>query len=106
MDDFYQWQENDLIVNLKVQPKASRDEISGLQGNALKVRITAPPVDGKANKHLINYLSDIFDVAKSNIQLISGHSGRDKRIRVHAPKALPDLIKRPSPGTDSRHRTP
>ena len=84
-----EWQGEDLILRVRVQPKASRDEISGLQGDALKVRITAPPVDGKANAHLIKFLAKQFGVAKSSITLISGESGRDKRLRIHAPAKLP-----------------
>jgi uncharacterized protein (TIGR00251 family) len=84
-----EWQGEDLILRVRVQPKASRDEICGLQGEALKVRITAPPVDGKANAHLIKYLSKQFGVAKSAITLLNGETGRDKRLRIHAPARLP-----------------
>ena len=84
-----EWQGEDLFLRVRVQPKASRDEFCGLQGEALKVRITAPPVDGKANAHLIKFLAKQFGVAKSSITLISGESGRDKRLRIHAPAKLP-----------------
>ena len=84
-----EWQGEDLLLRVRVQPKASRDEISGLQGEALKVRITAPPVDGKANAHLIKYLAKQFGVAKSAVTLVSGETGRDKRLRIHAPAKLP-----------------
>lgn len=94
MSDFYSWQDDDLILNVKVQPKASKDEIAGELGDALKVRITAPPVDGKANKHLIAYLAKLFGVAKSNIELLSGDTGRDKRLRITQPKKLPEIIRR------------
>lgn len=105
MQDFYQWQDNDLLLNVRVQPRASKDEISGVHGNALKVRITAPPVDGKANRHLIQYLAGVFGVAKSAVELVSGVSGRDKRLLVHAPRKLPEYVRPAQPGKDSTRRT-
>ena len=92
MNHFYQWQDDDLLLRIKVQPKASKDELSEILGDCLKVRITAPPVDGKANKHLITFLAKTFKVAKSNVELISGETGREKRIKIHSPKHLPDFI--------------
>ena len=90
---FYQWQDENLFLRIKVQPKASKDEISEVLGNSLKVRITAPPVDGKANKHLIEFLAKIFKVPKSDVVLISGETGRDKRIKICSPRQLPGIIK-------------
>ncbi len=92
MNHFYQWQNKDLLLRIKVQPKASKDELSEILGDYLKVRITAPPVDGKANKHLIAFLAKTFKVAKSNVELISGETGREKRIKIHSPKILPSII--------------
>ncbi len=92
MNHFYQWQNKDLLLRIKVQPKASKDELSEILGDYLKVRITAPPVDGKANKHLIAFLAKTFKVAKSNVELISGETGREKRIKIHSPKILPGII--------------
>lgn len=83
-------QGEDLILRVRVQPRASRDEVCGLQGEALKIRITAPPVDGKANAHLIRFLAREFGVAKSAVELLSGETGRDKRLRIHAPARLPE----------------
>ena len=56
------------------------------------VRITAPPVDGKANKHLIKMLAKQFSVAPSSIQLLSGETVREKRLCIPNPKQLPDFI--------------
>ncbi len=64
MAGFYQWQGDDLILRVKVQPKASKDELAEILGDQLKVRITAPPVDGKANKHLLAFLSKLFKTPK------------------------------------------
>ena len=86
---WYQWQDDDLLLSVRVQPKASRDEIIGPHENALKIRITAPPVDGKANTHLIKFLAKTFGVPKSRVEIVSGESGRLKRLRIQAPTALP-----------------
>ena len=101
MESCYHWQNDDLLLSVKVQPKASKDEIIGIQDGALKVRITAPPVDGKANRHLISYLSGVFKVAKSRIELIAGETGRNKRLRIRSPKLLPEQIRRSPPDKDS-----
>jgi uncharacterized protein (TIGR00251 family) len=89
---FYRWQGSDLLLNILVQPKAGKDEIVGPQGDVLKVRIKAPPVDGEANQALVKFLSKTFKVPKSNIDIISGETSRHKRLRIHAPKLLPDGI--------------
>lgn len=85
---WYRWDGDDLILNVHLQPKSSRDEICGTHGDALKIKITAPPIDGKANAHLIKFLAKQFGVAKSKIELISGETSREKRLRVHQPKKL------------------
>jgi hypothetical protein len=89
MAGWYRWDGDDLIVEIRVQPRASRDEIVGPHGEQLKVRITAPPVDGKANSHLVRYLAKAFGVAPSAVMLVGGETGRDKRLRIHAPRELP-----------------
>jgi uncharacterized protein (TIGR00251 family) len=91
----YTWEDDRLTLNVRVQPRASRDEIVGIQGNHLKVRITAPPVDGKANTHLIQFLAQEFGVPKSRITLIGGEYGREKRILILAPARLPIDLSRP-----------
>ncbi len=90
-EDWYRWDGGDLILLLHIQPKARKDEISGPHGDRLKIRITAPPVDGKANKHLIKFLAESFDVPAARITLESGDSGRDKRVRIASPRQLPEI---------------
>jgi len=82
-----------LILNLHVQPKASKDEWCGLHGDRLKLRIKAPPVDGKANQYLLKFIAGEFAVSKSACKLLSGESGRDKRIAISAPSRSPELLK-------------
>jgi len=93
-DDFFHWQGDDLIIRIYVQPKASKNEFCAVHDDAIKVRITAPPIDGKANQQLIQFLSKNFKVPKSQVQLLSGESSRQKRFCIHSPKALPAIILR------------
>ncbi|WAG79381.1 DUF167 domain-containing protein [Metapseudomonas furukawaii] len=88
---WYRWAGEDLILDCHLQPKASRDEFAGLHGERLKIRLTAPPVDGKANAHLMAFLAEAFGVAKSQVSLESGELNRQKRIRIQKPRILPDL---------------
>ena len=83
---------DELWLDLFIQPKASRDQIQGEHGDELKVAITAPPVDGQANSHLIKYLAKQFKVAKGQIQIVRGELGRHKTVTIHAPKQLPEEI--------------
>lgn len=94
------WEGEALILHLRIQPRASRDEFAGSYGDSqYRIRITAAPVDGKANRHLMRFLSKSFGVAKSRIELLSGSSGRDKVIRIPHPAKLPipGIGKPPSP---------
>lgn len=90
MAGWYTWQGETLLLTLRVQPRASSDEIVGPHGEeSLKVRITAPPVDGKANQHLIKFLAKAFAVPKAQVSLLKGDFGRNKRFAIEAPKQLP-----------------
>ena len=89
------WQGRDLVLRVQVQPRASRDEFAGLLGNALKVRLTAPPVEGRANEALIAFLAGAFGVAKSQVTLLRGESGRQKQLKITAPARLPAGIEIP-----------
>ena len=65
-----------------VQPRSSKNKIVGIHGDAVKIAITAPPVDGKANAAIIKFLSKLFGVSKSSVEIISGDTGRNKRVVV------------------------
>lgn len=81
-----------LVLRLYIQPKASRDSIIGLHGDELKVAITAPPVDGKANAHLVKYLAKLFHVAKSQVLVEKGELGRHKQIKIIDPQQIPTEV--------------
>lgn len=79
-----------LVLTLHIQPGAKRTEVAGVHGDALKIRLAAPPVDGKANEELIAFLAQEFGVPKRRVELVSGASSRNKRVSVHAPTLRPD----------------
>ncbi|RPH26101.1 YggU family protein [Buttiauxella warmboldiae] len=81
-----------LVLRLYIQPKASRDSIIGLHGDELKVAITAPPIDGKANAHLVKYLAKQFKVAKSLVVVEKGELGRHKQVKIIEPQHIPTQI--------------
>ena len=93
-DAWYRWQDESLLLSVRVQPRAKRDELIGPQDGHLRVRITAPPVDGKANDHLRRFLATEFGVPQSQVELVAGAQARLKRIRILAPRKLPDGIAR------------
>lgn len=88
----YVWDGADLILRVRAQPRASRDEWLGVQEDRFRVRITAPPVEGQANAHLQAFLAELFGVAKRQVTLLTGQTGRDKRWRIIAPKRWPPGI--------------
>ena len=69
-------------LTVHVQPKASRSEIAGLHGDALKVRLAAPPVDGAANEELIRVIAKWAGVPRSAVALVSGHTSRRKVVQI------------------------
>lgn len=81
-----------LLLRLYTQPKASRDSLVGLHGDELKVAITAPPVDGKANSHLITFLAKQFRVPKSQVVLVKGETSRHKQIKIVDPQQIPTEV--------------
>lgn len=87
-------EKTDSTIRLRIytQPKASRDEIVGLHGDELKVVITAPPVEGKANGHIIKYLAKQFGVAKSQVNIVKGELSRHKLIEVQGAKSVPPKV--------------
>ena len=69
-------------ITVHVQPKASRSEIAGLHGDALKVRLAAPPVDGAANEELTRVIARWAGVPRSAVTLVSGHTSRRKILEI------------------------
>jgi len=74
--------EGGVTFAVRVVPRASRNEIVGVQGDALKVRLTAPPVEGRANEVLVAFLAQRLGVRKSQVEIVAGATSRQKIIRV------------------------
>jgi uncharacterized protein len=68
--------------SVRVQPRASRTAISGIVGDAVKVALAAPPVEGKANEVLIRFFAELFEVPRAAVEIVSGESSRNKVVRV------------------------
>ena len=79
-----------MILQIHAQPGAKRTEIAGVHGDALRIRLAAPPVEGKANDALLAFLAEAFGVPQKNVLLIRGSRGRRKAIRIEAPVLRPD----------------
>ena len=73
-----------IVLKLHIQPRASKSEVCGVQGDALKIRLTSPPVDGAANKLCREFLAELFHVPKSAVEIVSGEASRHKRVKITA----------------------
>ena len=69
-----------VVLNVRAQPRSSRSGVDGVVGDALKVRIRSAPVDGKANKELVETLADAFSLPKSRVSFVGGETSKSKRI--------------------------
>lgn len=85
-----------LYLRVRLQPRSSRNAIDGVQGDCLRLRLTAPPVEDTANKALIEFLSDLLNIKKSSIEIDSGHKSREKRVRIDGltVEALEEIVSR------------
>ncbi len=90
---FFSWKNNILLLHVVIQPRASKDEIVGLHADRLKIRLKAPPVDGRANEYLIRYLAGLFGLAKKNIQVTKGQTNRLKTLRIESLTDLPPTLR-------------
>ncbi|UCD90606.1 MAG: YggU family protein [Desulfobacterales bacterium] len=88
-----------ITFKVYIQPRSSKNMIIGPHGDAIKIKLTAPPVDNAANKMCIEYLAKCFKVPKKSIEIVSGHNSRTKRIHLrytrenNATRAEQDRIK-------------
>jgi uncharacterized protein len=82
-----------VLLRIHVQPRASRTEMAGRHGDALKIRLAAPPVDNAANDALVRFLAARLGVASAAVEVMTGHRGRRKTVRVLGP-AVADARRR------------
>ena len=73
-----------VVFDVRVQPRSSKNSIAGDYAGALKIRLTAPPVDNAANRMCITFLAKCLGVSKSSLEIITGHTGRHKQVLLRA----------------------
>ena len=71
-----------VTLSIRIQPRASKNEIVTMESGGLKIRLTAPPVDGAANEALVKFLADTLSIPKSHVEIVSGHTSREKIVRI------------------------
>jgi uncharacterized protein (TIGR00251 family) len=74
--------DNSATFAVKVVPRASKNQIVGMEGDAIKIRLNAPPVEGKANEALVKFLAETLGVSRAQIEIVRGHASRRKVVRV------------------------
>ena len=75
------------VLSLRIIPRAAKNAIQGVHGDALKIRLCAPPVEGAANSALVEFISDVLSIPRARIQLLSGQTSRNKRVLLAGMKA-------------------
>jgi len=84
---YFYWRDNDLFLEVYVQPNASKNKIIGMHGDKLKISVKTPPIDSKANIELVNFLAQILGIPKKQIFVAKGLTARNKLIAIkNAPK--------------------
>ncbi len=71
-----------VIFAVKVLPRASRNQLVAIEGDIIKIRLTAPPVEGKANQALIRFLAELLSVSRSQVEILTGEKSKQKIVRV------------------------
>jgi len=80
---FLRAQPNGVLLSVKLQPRASKNEIGDPLGDELKIKVTAPPVDAAANEALVELLAEKLDCARNRIEIVRGHKSRHKTAKLH-----------------------
>lgn len=81
-----------MLLMVHAQPGAKQSGFAGVHGDAVKIRLAAPPLDGRANRELCRFLADACGVAPSAVEITSGEGARTKRVRIRQPRELPALL--------------
>lgn len=89
---WFRIEDSAIILTLHVQPGAKRSEIAGLHGEALKIRLAAPPIEGRANDALLRYLAELFSVPQRNVELLRGAQSRHKVVRISGSTVAPQEL--------------
>ena len=89
---WYRREGDSIKLTLHIQPGAKRSEVSGLHGDALKIRLAAPPIEGRANEALLRFVADSFDVPLRQVELLRGAQSRHKMVKVQGSKIEPESL--------------
>lgn len=92
MGDWYRLHDAVITLALHVQPGAKRSEIIGLHGDALKIRLSAPPIDGRANEAVLKFIAELFDVPLRNVTLKQGEQSRRKIVTITDSNINPEVL--------------
>jgi len=92
VSEWYRRDGDVISLTLHVQPGAKRTEISGLHGEALKIRLAAPPIEGRANEALLRFIADTFCVPMRQVELKQGGQSRHKVVMVTGSKVAPESV--------------
>ncbi len=95
--NFLRAQVDGVLLSVKLQPRASKNEICGMLGDELKIKVTAPPVDAAANQALVEFLARQLDCPRGKVELIRGHASRHKTLKLHG-FSLAEVVERISGG--------
>jgi uncharacterized protein len=90
---FFHWNDSTLILKIKVTPNASRDEFGEILNEQIKLKLKAPPVDGKANAYLIKFLAKTFRTRKNQVTICNGQTSKNKTIKIDSPQLIPGFLK-------------
>ena len=93
MPDFLRVQADGVLLSVKLQPRASANEIGDVLGNELRIKVTAPPVDSAANEALVKLLAQQLDCPRNRVELVRGHTSRHKIVKLYG-LAAEDVVKR------------
>lgn len=88
----WRWEGEQLHLTVRVQPRSANDQVMGMVGDELRVRLASPPVEGAANRALVRLLAREFRVPQRQVTLTAGERGRTKRVRVDHPRELPHWL--------------
>lgn len=92
MAEWYRSTGTSIILTLHVQPGAKQTSIAGLHGDALKIRLAAPPIEGRANEALLRFIADFFRVTLREVELKQGVQSRHKRVEVRGSTINPESL--------------
>jgi len=93
MPGFLHVQADGVLLSVKLQPRASANEIGDALGNELRIKVTAPPVDAAANEALVKLLAQQLDCPRNRVELVRGHTSRHKTVKLYG-LALEDVVNR------------